>query len=265
MKKLLLISALFIATGAMAHNDNETNISFSGDTCAVEFKNDVRIKPNELEIYTADNHTMTFINNGELMIDGQTLVLNSQQHQALSNYSDSLRSQLPEVANIALEGVKIAGVAIEEVANAFNIDGLDSINELMADIQVEVQNTFYQQGAFVLGQQSFNQFGENFESQFDEQIESAVQAAMMQSMGSILMAVGSELMGSGGDMQTFEQRMVNMGAEIEAKVEQQANELEKRADVLCGNFSTIADQEQQLVKLVPELKDYQLFSYKQNN
>jgi hypothetical protein len=64
MKKLLLISSLFIATGAMAHNDNETNISFSGDTCDVEFKNDVRIKPNELEIFTADNHTMTFINIG---------------------------------------------------------------------------------------------------------------------------------------------------------------------------------------------------------
>lgn len=265
MKKLLLVSALICSPAAMAHNDNDSAISFSNDECNVEFKNDVRIKPNELEIFTADNHTMTFINSGELMIDGQTLTLNSQQHQAISNYSDSLRSQLPEVANIALEGVKIAGVAIEEVANAFNIDGLDSINELMADIQVEVQNTFYQQGAFVMGQQSFSQFGENFESQFDEQIESAVQAAMMQSMGSILMAVGSELMGSGGDMQAFEQRMENMGAEIEAKVEQQANQLEKRADALCGNFSTIADQEQQLVKLVPELKDYQLFSYKQNN
>lgn len=116
-----------------------------------------------------------------------------------------------------------------------------------------------------MGQQSFQQFGENFENQFDQQIESAVQSAMMQSMGSILMAVGSELMGSGGDMQAFEQRMENMGAEIEAKVERQANQLEKRADALCGNFSTIAEQEQQLVKLVPELKDYQLFSYKKNN
>ncbi|MEH6394572.1 YggN family protein [Pseudoalteromonas sp.] len=265
MKKLLLIGSLFIATGAMAHTDNETNISFSGDSCDVEFKNDVRIKPNELEIFTADNNTMSFVEQGELKINGQTVALNGQQRQAITAYSNSLRSQLPEVANIALEGVQIAGVAIEEVANAFNIEGLDSINELMADIKVEVENTFYQQGTFVMGQQSFNQFGENFENQFDEQIESAVQSAMMQSMGSILMAVGSELMGSGGDMQAFEQRMENMGAEIEAKVEQQANQLEKRADALCGNFSTIAEQEQQLVKLVPELKDYQLFSYKKNN
>ncbi len=265
MKKLLLVGSLFIATGALAHDDHDTNISFSGDSCEVEFQNDIRIKPSELEIYTPDNHSMVFSDNGELLIDGQTLSLDSEQRQAISDYSDSLRSQLPEVANIALEGVKIAGVAIEEVANAFNIQGFDSINELMADIEVEVENTFYQQGAFVMGQQSFDEFGENFESHFDEQIESAVESAMMQSMGSILMALGSELMGSGGDMQAFEQRMENMGAQIEQKVEQQANQLEKRADALCGNFSTIAEQEQQLVQLVPELKDYQLFSYKQNN
>ncbi|KPH62943.1 YggN family protein [Pseudoalteromonas porphyrae] len=265
MKKLLLVGSLFIATGAMAHNDNDSHISFSGDSCKVEFQNDVRIKPNELEIFTANDHTMTFTNNGELIVDGQTLTLDEQQRQAISDYSDSLRGQLPEVANIALEGVKIAGVAIEEVANAFNIQGLDSINDLMAEIQVEVENTFYQQGAFVMGQQSFNDFGENFESHFDEQIESAVESAMMQSMGSILMALGSELMGAGGDMQAFEQRMENMGAQIEEKVELQANALEKRADALCDNFSTIAAQEQQLVKLVPELKNYQLFSYKQNN
>jgi len=265
MKKLLLVGSLFIATGAMAHDDHDTNISFSGDSCEVEFQNDVRILPSELEIFTADNQKMVFTQNADLVINGQTMQLNSQQRQAMTDYSDSLRSQLPEVANIALDGVKIAGVAIEEVANAFNIQGFDSINDLMADIQVEVEETFYQQGAFVMGQQSFNEFGENFEHHFDEQIESAVQSAMMQSMGSILMALGSELMGSGGDMQAFEARMENMGAQIEERVQVQADQLEKRADALCSNFSTIADQEQQLVKLVPELKGYQLFSYKQNN
>lgn len=35
---------------AMAHNTNDSSISFSNDECNVEFKNDVRIKPNELEI-----------------------------------------------------------------------------------------------------------------------------------------------------------------------------------------------------------------------
>jgi hypothetical protein len=46
-----------------------------------------------------------------------------------------------------------------------------------------------------MGQQSFTQFGENFKQQFEQQIETAVESAVMQSMGSILVALGSELMG----------------------------------------------------------------------
>ncbi|MEH6818205.1 MAG: DUF2884 family protein, partial [Pseudoalteromonas distincta] len=135
---------------------------------------------------------------------------------------------------------------------------------LMDDIKIEVENTFYQQGTFVMGQQSFNQFGENFEQQFEQQIETAVESAVMQSMGSILVALGSELLGSGGDMDAFEQRMENMGAQIEEKVELHASAIEERANSLCGNFADIAKQEEQLVMQVPELKGYQLFSFKQN-
>ena len=115
MKKLLLVSSLFIANSAMAHNDNDTNISFSSEQCDVEFINDVRITPSELEVYTADNRTMKIIDQHTLYIDGQSVSLDASQQQAIADYSDSLRSQLPEVANIALDGVKIAGVAIEEV------------------------------------------------------------------------------------------------------------------------------------------------------
>ena len=262
MKKLLLVSALICTPVAMAHNDSDSTISFSNDQCDVEFKNDVRIKPNELEIFTAKNQAMQFNSNGDLMVNGEFVALNNSQRQALTQYSDSLRIQLPEVANIALDGVKIAGVALEEVGNAFNINGLDDMSSLMDDIRVEVENTFYQEGTFVMGQQSFNQFGENFEHQFEKQIETAVESAVMQSMGSILVALGSELLGSGGDMDAFEERMENMGAQIEEKVELHANNLEQRANSLCGNFAEIAKQEEQLVTLVPELEGYQLFTFK---
>ncbi|URQ98689.1 YggN family protein [Pseudoalteromonas sp. SCSIO 43095] len=264
MKELLLVSAIMCAPVAMAHNDNSSSISFSNDECNVVFKNDVRIKPNELEIVKANNQRMLFTAEGELSINGEQVALNSAQRQALTNYTDNLRVQLPEVANIALEGVKIAGVALEEVANAFNIDGLDNIATLMDDIQQEVEGTFYQQGTFVMGQQSFTQFGENFEQQFEQQIETAVESAVMQSMGSILVALGSELMGSGGDMQAFEERMENMGAQIEEKVEIHAKKLEQRANTLCGDFIEIAQQETQLAAQVPALKGYELFTIKQH-
>jgi hypothetical protein len=264
MKNLLLVSALICTPAAMAHNDHSSALSFNNDQCNIEFKNDVQIKPSELEIFTVSNKTMRFSENGELTVNGERIAINNEQRQALTQYSDTLRAQLPEVANIALDGVKIAGVALEEVATAFNIDGLGDLSDLMSEIQSDVENTFYQNGAFVMGQQSFTQFGENFEQQFEEQIETVVESAVMQSMGSILVALGSELLGSGGDMDAFEERMENMGTQIEEKVELHASKLEQRANSLCDSFANIAQQEQQLAAQVPALKGYQLFNFKQN-
>jgi hypothetical protein len=264
MKKLLLVSALICTPAAIAHNNDDSGISFSSDECNVEFKNDVRISPSELTVLTANNRIMQYTTNGELTVNGELVALNLGQREALNHYSDSLRTQLPEVANIALEGVKIAGVALNEVGNAFNIDGLENMSELMDDIKVQVEKTFYQQGTFVMGQQSFNQFAENFEQQFEQQIETAVESAVMQSMGSILVAVGSELLGSGGDMDAFEQRMENMGTQIEEKVALHASALEERANALCDNFADIAKQEVQLVMQIPQLQGYELFTIKQH-
>ncbi len=71
-------------------------------------------------------------------------------------------------------------------------------------------------------------------------------------------------MGAECQMDEFEQRMENMGAQIEARVETQAAQLEERADALCGSFADIAHKEQELVALVPQLKEYQLVTFKPN-
>ncbi|MBQ4834458.1 YggN family protein [Pseudoalteromonas sp. MMG010] len=264
MKKFLLVSALICSPAVLAHTDQNSSISFNNEQCGIEFKNDIRIKPNELEIFTAEHKTMRFSDQGQLSIDGEVIELTPTQLSTLNQYTDNLRGQLPEVANVALEGVKIAEVAIGEVAEAFNLSGLEHISTLMDGIHTEVENTFYQKGAFVMGQQSFEQFGNHFEQHFESQIEEAVESALMQSMGSILIALGSEVMGSGGDMQAFEQRMENMGLQIEAKVEQQAERLKTRAESLCEDFTIIAQQEQLVSMQVPALQGYELFEIKNN-
>ena len=90
MKKLLLVSALICTPVAMAHNDNDSTISFSNDQCDVEFKNDVRIKPNELEIFTAKNQAMQFNSNGDLMVNGEFVALNNSLIAYVYSYPKSL-------------------------------------------------------------------------------------------------------------------------------------------------------------------------------
>ena len=253
---------MVLSTGVMAHSD--THIQINSSECQVDFQNDVRITPTEVEITNSGNQRLIIDDNGSLMINGQAVDLTSSQQEALTQYADSLRVQLPQVASIALDGVELAGVALDEVAQAFNLHGLDSLNSLMDELHVEINDTFYQQGAFVMGEQTFNEFGENFENKFEHHIEEAVESAMMESIGSILMAIGSEMVSSGGNMKDFEQRMENMGKEIEQKVELQAKNIEQKADALCGQFAVLASTESSLQSEIPALANYQLFNYKVN-
>ncbi|MFY8274533.1 YggN family protein [Pseudoalteromonas sp. SSDWG2] len=254
---LAVISALSVSGAAFAKDDN--SISFGSEQCSIEFTNDVRIEPQRLQITNANNQHLVF-ENGQLEIDGEIMNLTSEQQEAVANYVDSVRTQMPEVAQIALDGVKIAGVAIEEVGAAFGIQHNDALTELVDQIGVNIEDTFYQNGAFVMGKQSFEQLGNDIENQFDEDFEQAMEQAVLQSIGGILVSLGTQMIGAGGDMDEFEQRMERLGEQVEQRVELQAANIEKRADALCITFTELAAQEQQLITMIPELKSYQLLS-----
>jgi len=264
MKAAILFSSVLLTSAVLApstYAGEASVITFDGDSCNVEFNSDIRIDPQSLEIRNEDDHRMVF-EGGNLYIDGELLTLTGEQKASLQNYSDGLRSQLPEVANIALEGVKIAGVAINEVTQAFGITDSVAITDLMETLNGEVEQAFYQQGSFVIGRQRFEEFENHFDDKLESEIEEAMKSAMMESIGSILMAIGSEMIGSGGDMDEFEQRMENMGKQIEEKVELQAQQLEQRADQLCQSFAMLAADEAKLHSQVPELAAYKLFDMK---
>ncbi|MCF6437330.1 YggN family protein [Pseudoalteromonas sp. MMG022] len=264
MKKLVLLAALSVSSTSFAHSQADgSHLQFSSADCKVSFQNDVRITPDELLITKSnDQGKLRITESGTIFINGEQIALNHDQQRTVMNYADELRGKLPQVANIALDGIKVAGVALDEVAAAFELQEFGSLSTLLEEVQVEVRDTFYQQGAFIMGEQAFNDFGNNFEQQFEERIESAIEGAMMESIGSILMAVGSQMVSSGGDMEKFEQRMENMGQQIEEKVELQARNIEQQAHALCDQFAVIAQTENQLKEQVPALSGYQLFTLK---
>jgi hypothetical protein len=257
------MGAALFSGGALAHT-SASSINISGDSCNMKFQQTVRIAPNTVEIQSGQDQTMRIEENGDLYINDQMISLNNDEQNALENYADNLRNQLPQVAEIALEGVKIAGVAIEEVGNAFGIDSMESMSDLMDELSVEIHDKFYQDGTFVMSEHGFDSMEDTFGKKFEDKMEQAMEAAVMDSIGSLLIALGSELLGSGGDLQEFENRMQNMGKQIEQKVELQAKNLEVKAHALCGSMSELAAQEDVLQEFLPQLKTYDLFAVTNN-
>lgn len=265
MKKLLLVTSIAIAltaTSAMAH-DNDKGFSLSsGDHCDLDFSNSLRLDKNAIEITNSDNQMLRIDNDSTVTVDGEKLSLSNEQTQAVTDYANGLREHLPKVADIALEGIKLAGVALDEVSATFNIGGLDDIGALMEEVATEVHAGFYDGGDFVFDQKNFDKIEQNFGPAFESRIEQAIEENMVESIGSILVAVGSEMLTSGGDMSAVEQKFENMGQRIEQAMEGKAADIEAKADALCGSFLQLAQQENELQHLIPGIEDYDLFVVK---
>ncbi|AOT10012.1 YggN family protein [Pseudoalteromonas luteoviolacea] len=261
MKTTLLSIAILSSASAYAHTDH--HFSITHDDCQLQFQNDVKISPEDVSITQANNQHMLITADGNLLINGQTITVTPEQQQALSNYADTLRVELPKVAEVATEAVTLAGVALDEVATTFNLHSLDELSGVLEELNEEVHNTFYQDGSFVMGEQTMDNFGERFGHEFESRIESAVKSAMFESIGTLLISLGSEMKNTNGDINTFEQRMEQMGENIEQRVTAQADQLEARADALCQQFTQIAQQEARLSHSIPTLSGYALMRQNQ--
>lgn len=261
MKKVIVLTALLASGASYAHSDN--NINISAKNCDLTFQNTLRISPHQVEIATANQQTMVVESNGAVTVAGKSLPLSPAEQSQMQDYADNLRGQVPQVAEIAMDGVKLAGAALDEVGAAFGIDSMTDMQTLMDDVAKEIEHGFYQDGTFVMDQGGFDAIGDTFDAEFDAKIETAMEQMVMESIGSLLVTLGTELLTAGGDFNKFEQRMENMGKQIEEKVERQAANLEQRANGLCLAFAELAKQEDEIQQQLPQLKAYDVFALNQ--
>jgi len=68
-------------------------------------------------------------------------------------------------------------------------------------------------------------------------------------MGEFLVQMGRSMLNGEGSMESFEQRMSQMGDDIESKVESQTDDIKKEAKVLCEMLTTIDVSESHVQKI----------------
>lgn len=255
----LAVASLLLSSTTLTAHAHEVSVN-DKTHCNIHINNSIRLTPEQLEIVNKNKQRMVF-SQGQLRINGELIQLNDAQTQALTSYSDQLRTYAPQVAQVAIEGVAIASTAIAEVGEALSLSNTDRLVELTNDIGEKIKRNFYQQGVFVLGEQDFEQLENNINQQFEAEFGEVLEQAMRESMGSLLMAIGAQFL-NGDDENTtdFEQRMEAMGERIEQQVQQQAKQLEQKANQLCHSFTDIAQTEQQVQSLIPQLKPYALIT-----
>lgn len=225
--------------------------------CNVEINGNMQLENKVLTVTLYNNSRVTIGQDKTLYVDGAPMKLDADQQRWVTNYYDGINQAAPQAAAIATDAVALASTAINEVFTEL----LGSDNTALADLSDKLQNldqqiqyNFYaENGDIRLHSDSFENgefFGEQWEAQFEEAIEKLV----TDSMGHFMVAIGTQLIFSGGDTDAFEQKMERFGEQMEQKVEYQAEALEEKAEELCLTLARVDYAETQLQQ-IPQLAD----------
>jgi hypothetical protein len=261
--KTLIATALIIASSTSYAHDS----SFSSDSCDVDLNGGIKINAKEITFSKNKSPLYSIIDNDTLIVNGHEVDLTSSQQSLLTEYSTSIRDVVPEVKTIALDAIDLAidgvNLAFNELLGEENDVSADLITQLTS-IRTEVDSEFDGSKDFYIDEDGFagdDFFGEDFE----QRIETAVESTIQNSIGSIMIAVGQEMLFSGGNMDAFETRMENFGQQIEHEMESRGVGLEKRAESLCRSVILIDEMEEQLKDEIDEISDFNFITASQKS
>ncbi|CAB9495377.1 DUF2884 family protein [Alteromonas macleodii] len=231
--KLLLsvaVTSALISGHAFAHDT-----SFQNNSCDMELDGHIQYYQGDLTVQMDNGSVMTIDAQHNMTINGESVSLDREQQRWVSEYYNNIDIAIPMTLTIASEGLQIANVAVTEVfTELLGGDQMgDDFNELFNSLETKLNTSFYDDaGNIRVDSTKFDEpgwFDESWEQEFETQIESLIS----ESMGRILIAVGTQMLWEGGDMSEFEQKMERWGEDLEYRLESQAALLEEKGEALC--------------------------------
>jgi len=254
------VTAALTSSAVYAKESCNVDLSagFTINTTTIEF----------LQTNSEDKHSLYKIMNGnQLIIGNDKIALNDNQEALLKQYDEKIRQLVPQVKSVAIEGVDLAVEGVNLAFNGLlgegNSVGADLTKELNVIRAQVITNLSIEKGISVgvEGLESEELLGKDFE----QRIDSAVEKAVLNSMGSILIAVGQQMMAADGEEDSFETRMENFGANIEREMTTRADKIEEKAQALCMDVAKLDALEEKLKAKIEPLATTNIFTVTQTN
>ena len=110
MKKTIIASVLAasVSTVAVAHESEQHHetVNISSESCNLKFQNKLSISP-DLVTIDAQSGKVEIDQSGNLTVNGEVQQVSSNDQTLLSQYAQTVREQVPQVAEIAMDGVEL--------------------------------------------------------------------------------------------------------------------------------------------------------------
>ncbi len=231
--------------------------------CDINFNYGVIIDPAHLRIVNQGQTYVQINGQHQLFVYGREIALNKAQKSQLSEYTSGIRSQVPAIVSIAIEGVELGLKAVNKVISSLtgeNSATHQQFQEKFDEMKSRLRTRFnHSDESYYIAPQDFDDFDEIFAGEFKKEIETIV----TNSVGNILVAVGEaithkEKQSTEQRVETFDQRIESMGNDIKIDISNQANTLENKAAIICASLLKLDQIENKLQLEIPALAEFNL-------
>jgi hypothetical protein len=257
MKTLIATAILIASVSATAHAH-----SIQNNNCNVELNAGIHINNEFIEFSRNDKVLYTIEGQSNLIVNNENVYLSKEQENLIAKYSNSIRDVIPEAKGLAIEGIAMASEGVNLAFDELLGQGNEISEELtiqLNSISAEIQDKFSIEKGIKFDENGMIA-GDFFDKEFEQRLESTIENAVKNSMGSLMIAVGQEMLFSGGNMDAFETRMENFGQQIEHEMENRSEAIEQRANNLCRSIQAIDDIESQMQQTIEILSDINILT-----
>ncbi|PSV28463.1 chemotaxis protein [Photobacterium sp. GB-27] len=245
MNKILIGTLLLSSSSVLAQS------------CPVDVPHPIHIDKGNISVYEQGKPKLLIDKNNEVYINGEKIDLTAMQQKAVEAYSHNVQTYLPQMAQLAQEGVGMATDVLGEVANSFDSqDAFKNVETLIAQFGQQANEKFYnQQGEFVMPADVFSNMDTNWKTEF----ESAMKQVSVQSIASLFAALSDEMKNGDVDFTQLQSKFSELKARLGEQMAQRSQQMKVKADSLCGSIEGLAEQEKQLQQVIPQLKGIPMF------
>ncbi len=246
MKRIILIASALLSQPALAAQ------------CRVDLKNEIHIDEQQVEIHQTNGDTAVFDAENNLYIHGEKIELDDNQQAAVEKYRESMTEYLPRAKAIAREGLTLANDVIDDIAASFDSpEAFDNVKQSMKTFFADLEARYYKDGDLVLPAESFDSMASNW----SEDLDKAMEIFNEEFITSAFNAMSEKMSKEGGlNLSQLTEDMAELKQKVEERFSEHSKKIEKETEEFCDSLDDMAEQEQQLHKSIPNLKDYQVFT-----
>ena len=226
--------------------------------CRVDLKNELRIDDQKVEIHQVNGDTAVFDGNNDLYIHGEKVELDADQQAAIEKYRENMSEYLPRAKQMANDGLALANDVIDDIAASLDSpESFDNVKESMKTYFAELEGRYYKDGELVLPADSFDSMANGWSEDF----EKAKEIFNQEFISSAFNAMSEKMKQDGGlNLTELADSMTALKLKVEERMKEHSQQVQEEANEFCDSLDEMAEQEQQLHEIIPNLKDYQVFT-----